>query len=112
MAFYKARYADASNYTFAFVGSFTLEMIKPLVETYIASLPATHAGERWRDLGIAMPTGIVKKRVEKGIAPKSEVSIVFSGAFDYNEANRLALRSAVLLLQSSSEKTIPMQRTF
>jgi zinc protease len=100
LAFYKARYADASNFTFVFVGSFTPEMIRPLVETYLASLPATHAGERWRDLGIAAPTGIVKRTVEQGIAPKSEVSIVFSGAFDYSEANRLALRSTVLLLQS------------
>ena len=43
LAFYKARFADASNFTFVFVGSFTPETIKPLVETYIASLPATHA---------------------------------------------------------------------
>ena len=43
LAFYKARFADASNFTFVFVGSFTPESIKPLVETYIASLPATHA---------------------------------------------------------------------
>ena len=45
LAFYKARFADASNFTFVFVGSFTPETIKPLVETYIASLPATHAHE-------------------------------------------------------------------
>ena len=54
-------------------------MIKPLVETYVASLPATHAGETWRDLGITPPTGVVEKTVEKGIAPKSQVAIVFSG---------------------------------
>ena len=34
-----------ANFTFVFVGSFTPETIKPLVETYIASLPATHARE-------------------------------------------------------------------
>ena len=58
LAFYKARFADASNFTFVFVGSFTPETIKPLVETYLASLPATHARETWRDLGIAPPTGV------------------------------------------------------
>src|SRR4051812_20117830 len=61
MAFYKARFADASNFTFVFVGSFTPEMIKPFVETYIASLPATHAGETWRDLGITPPSGVIDK---------------------------------------------------
>ena len=100
LAFYKARFADASNFTFIFVGSFTPEAIKPLVETYLASLPATHKKETWRDLGVAPPTGVIKKTVEKGIAPKSEVSIIFSGAFDYSDASRLALRTAVMLLQS------------
>ncbi|HEX8029565.1 MAG TPA: insulinase family protein [Vicinamibacterales bacterium] len=100
MAFYKARFADASNFTFIFVGSFTPEALKPLVETYVASLPATHKKETWRDLGIAPPTGVIKKTVVKGIAPRSEVSIIFSGAFDYSDANRLALRTAVMLLQA------------
>ena len=45
LAFYRARFADASNFTFVFVGSFTLEMMRPLVETYVASLPATRARE-------------------------------------------------------------------
>src|SRR6202008_5038203 len=40
MAFYKARFADAGHFTFVFVGSFTPESIRPLVETYVASLPA------------------------------------------------------------------------
>ena len=79
LAFYKARFADASNFTFVFVGSFTPDKIRPLVETYLASLPATHAHETWRDLGITPPTGVVEKTVEKGIAPKSEVAIVLSG---------------------------------
>ena len=85
LAFYKARFADASNFTFVFVGSFTPESIKPLVETYIASLPATRAKETWRDLGIAPPTGVVERTIEKGIAPKSQVAIVFSGPFAYDE---------------------------
>ena len=66
LAFYKARFADASNFTFVFVGSFTPEAIKPLVETYIASLPATHAHETWRDLGIAPPAGRRRKDHREG----------------------------------------------
>ena len=46
LAFYKARFADASNFTFVFVGSFTPESIRPLVETYVASLPATDRTRR------------------------------------------------------------------
>jgi zinc protease len=83
-----------------FVGSFTPESIKPLVETYIASLPATHAHETWRDLGITPPTGVVETTVQKGIAPKSAVAIVFSGPFEYDDGHLLALRAMTLMLQS------------
>jgi len=100
LAFYKARFADASNFTFVFVGSFTPGAIRPLVETYVASLPATYAHETWRDLAIAPPTGIVEKTIEKGIEPKSEVALVFSGPFQYDEGHRLALRAMALVLQS------------
>jgi zinc protease len=106
LAFYQARFADAGNFTFVFVGSFTPDMIKPLVETYIASLPATRAHETWRDLGITPPAGVVEKTVEKGIAPKSEVSIVFSGPFEYDDAHRLALRTMTNVLQSRLFDTI------
>jgi zinc protease len=100
LAFYKARFADASNFTFVFVGSFTPETLKPLVETYVASLPATRAHETWRDRGIAPPSGIVDKTIEKGIAPKSEVAIVLSGPFEYDAAHLLELRTMTLVLQS------------
>ena len=100
LAFYKARFADASAFRFVFVGSFTVDAIKPLVETYVASLPATHAKETWRDVGVALPTGVVEKTVQMGIAPKSQVAIVFSGPFQYDDQNLLALRTMTLILQS------------
>jgi zinc protease len=109
MAFYKARFADAGNFTFVLVGSFTPEAIRPLVETYIASLPATHAHETWRDVGITPPTGIVDKTVEKGVAPKSEVAIVFTGPFQYDDEHKLAIRAMALVLQSRLLDTIRQQ---
>src|SRR5262249_51741313 len=106
LAFYKARFADASNFTFVFAGSFTPDKIRPLVETYLASLPATHAHETWRDLGITPPDVVVEKTVEKGIAPKSEVAIVFSGPFQYDDPHALALRTMTRVLESRLFDTI------
>ena len=40
LAFYKDRFADASDFTFVFVGNIDTLTLKPLVEKYIASLPA------------------------------------------------------------------------
>ncbi|HEU5236215.1 MAG TPA: insulinase family protein, partial [Pyrinomonadaceae bacterium] len=45
MAFYKDRFADASDFTFVFVGSFDLPTIKPLVEKYLGSLPSIRRKE-------------------------------------------------------------------
>jgi zinc protease len=100
LAFYKARFADASAFTFVFVGSFTPETLKPFVETYVASLPATRAGETWRDTGVGLPTGVVERTVQKGIAPKSQVAIVFTGPFQYDDQHVLALRAMTLVLES------------
>jgi zinc protease len=106
LAFYKARFADASGFTFVFVGSFTVDAMKPLVETYLASLPATHTHETWRDLGITTPAEVVDKTIQKGIAPKSQVAIVFSGPFEYDDSHKLALRTMTLLLQSRLFDTV------
>jgi len=106
LAFYKARFADASNFTFVFVGSFTMDAIKPLVETYLASLPATNAHETWRDLGITLAPGKVEKTVTLGIAPKSNVAIVLSGPFAYDATQSLKMRTVGLLLQSRLFDTI------
>ena len=99
-AFYKARFADASNFTFVFTGSFTPEMIRPFVETYVASLPATRAKETWRDIGVTPPTGVVEQTIQKGIAPKSQVAIAFTGPFVYDDAHILALQAMTLVLES------------
>jgi len=100
LAFYKARFANAANFTFVFVGSFTPDMIRPFVETYLASLPAAAAREEWRDLGITPPRGVIERTVRKGIEPRAEISIIFPGPFQYDDHNRLALRTMVLLLQA------------
>ncbi len=106
MAFYKARFSDASRFTFVFVGSFTPETLRPLVETYVASLPATRMPETWRDTGIGPPAGVVEKTIEKGVAPKSQVSLVFSGPFVHDDEHRLAIRAMTLILQSRLFDTI------
>ena len=37
---YNERFADAGSFTFVIVGAFELDSIKPLLETYLGSLPA------------------------------------------------------------------------
>jgi zinc protease len=100
LAFYKDRFADASDFTFVFVGSFTLDMIKPFVERYLASLPALRRNETWKDVGIRPPKGVVEKTVLKGIEPKSQAAIIFTGPFQYDREHRVAVRALSLVLET------------
>ena len=106
MAFYKDRFADAGDFTFVFVGTFTPETMKPFVEQYLASLPSTGRKETWKDVGMSPPKGIVEKIVKKGVEPQSRVSIVFSGPFEYDQTHRIAMRSLVTTLDTKLRETL------
>jgi zinc protease len=106
LAFYKDRFADASDFTFTFVGSFDLATIKPLVERYLGSLPSIRRKETWKDVGVRTPAGVVEKRVEKGIEPKSESAIVFSGPFKYEQEQRVAIRAMSEILERKLLETL------
>jgi zinc protease len=101
LAFYKDRFADASDFTFVFVGSLDPATLKPLVERYLGSLPATNRKETGKDVGIRPPSGIVDKEVVKGLDPKSQVSVVFTGPFRNDTMNRLILRAVAETLQGN-----------
>jgi zinc protease len=106
MSFYKDRFADASNFTFTFVGSFDLNAIKPLVERYLGGLPASHSKETWKDVGARPVSGVVQAKVEKGIEPRSQTVMIFTGPFEYNQLNRVALRAMAEILQNRLRETL------
>jgi zinc protease len=105
-AFYKDRFADASDFTFIFLGNLKLETMKPLVENYLGALPSIHRKENWRDLGIHPPKGIVKKTVRKGIEPKSQTAIVFTGPFQFDRPHGNAIRALSLVLGTRLRETL------
>ena len=55
---YQDRFADASDFTFYFVGAFRLDEIKPMVEQYLGSLPNLGRVENWVDIGVDPPSGV------------------------------------------------------
>ncbi|GAB6278788.1 MAG: insulinase family protein [Lentimicrobium sp.] len=86
------RFADADGFIYYFVGSFQPEELKPLVEKYLASLPSMKKNEHWKDLKIQPPKGQVKKTVVRDMEdPKATVFISFTGKFDYDPMERLAM---------------------
>ncbi|MGD2216039.1 MAG: insulinase family protein [Gemmatimonadales bacterium] len=91
--FYRERFADAGDFLFVFVGNFDLEELKPLIQTYLGGLPSSGREETWRDEGIRYPSGVIEKTVYKGIEPKSQTRIIFTGPFDWTRENRYAIRA-------------------
>jgi zinc protease len=106
LAFYKDRFADASDFTFVIAGNFGLAAMQPLVEQYIASLPSLSRRETWRDLGVRPPKGVVEKVVRRGIEPKSQADIVFSGPMTFDEQQQVALDAMGLVLENRLRLTL------
>jgi zinc protease len=88
---YKERFADAGNFTFTFVGSIDMNTIKPLLEKYLGSLPATNQREQAKDLNIHTPTGRIEKTVYKGSEPKATVYLMYAGKYDYSPENKVKM---------------------
>ena len=109
LAIYRDRFADASDFTFVFVGNVVPDSLRPLVERYLASLPATNRRERPRDPGIEPPRGVVERTVRRGSEPKAQTAIVFTGSFEFSRANRYALAALAQVLDIQLRESLREQ---
>ncbi|PRC94750.1 M16 family metallopeptidase [Solimicrobium silvestre] len=94
-AIYGERFNSAKGFTFILIGSFDLEKIKPLIATYLASLPTTELSTSYHDLNIRPVTGVVKKEVHSGSEPKSQVSIIFTGPANYSKEENMRFNALI-----------------
>jgi len=90
---YKERFADASGFTFVFVGNLDEATIRPLLEKYLGSLPSKNLKEKARDLDLHIPAGQISKTVYRGNEQKSSVILAYSGAFEYNFQNTIDMNA-------------------
>jgi zinc protease len=95
LAMYRQRFASAKGMTFVLVGDFDLAAIKPLVTAYLGTLPTPDLPLAYRDVGLRIARGVVKKDVHAGTEPKSIVSLTFSGPAAWSDAE--AQRMSVLV---------------
>lgn len=95
---YKQRFGDANGFTFAIVGKFDLNEIKPLLETYLGSLPATKTKSNFKDVGLRPAKGVVKKEVYKGTEEKSYIRIFWYGETPYSDEEQLKLQALTEVL--------------
>jgi zinc protease len=80
---YASSFSNAANFEFFFTGNIDLETFRPLLETYLASLPSyPEQVDTFRDMGIRRPRGR-SESIELGTDEKSQVILLFSGEVDY-----------------------------
>jgi zinc protease len=109
LAFYKERFADASDFTFVIVGNVDTVALKPLVEKYLASLPSSGRKESFKDNGGAPPKGVLERLVHKGVEPKANTEIFFTGACRYAPETRFEFRALMELFQIKLNETLREQ---
>jgi zinc protease len=109
LGFWRARTANAANFTLLLSGDFTLDRVRTLAERYLANLSAG-TKESPRQMGMRFPSAAVTRAIRMGEGPKARTSIVLSGGFDVvegsSEALALARQAAELALEERLRETL------
>ena len=103
---YKERFADASDFNFVFVGNIDMATFKPMLETYIASLPSLNRGDKAKDLKIKPPKGQIDKNLYLGVDEKSQVMIMMSGDYEYSLQDNATMSAAASVLTNKMIETL------
>ena len=103
LAVHRDRFGNAADFTFMVVGAATVEEVKPLVERYVASLPATGEREEPKGLGTLRLAGENRSRRDVFDVPRAQTVIVFDGEFGASGeayfAERQRLEALTLVLE-------------
>jgi zinc protease len=94
MTIYRDRFGDAGDFTFTIVGAASREVVRPLVERYIASLPSLHRKERERpvDLNLTPWNSIVRGVQRVQPVQRATTTMVFDGRFSESVEDNLSER--------------------
>jgi zinc protease len=90
---YKERFEDMNEMHFTFTGSISENDLKPLLEKYIASLPASKKHFHYVDNKLRPVRGNMEVNVYKGKEPKAMILSLYSGEAPYSDALDLKARA-------------------
>ena len=98
MEIYSQRFGNANGFTFVLVGKIDLATIKPLLATYLGSLPSSPQKSSFKDVGLRPVKGPLKKEIKKGTEPKSFIRMFWNGEAPYSAAEQLRLQALTEVL--------------
>ncbi len=99
LAFYRARFSNAADFSLFMVGAFKIDEVLPLLAQYVGSLPSTgQKTAQFKEVGLCFPKTIERVKVEKGREPRGQTVISFFAdpAIDPSEQENVAAATNVL----------------
>jgi zinc protease len=107
---YQERFADASDFTFVFVGDFDVDVLTDYAQTYLATLPTLDREETWQDTQPDPPSGVIEEAVYAGQEEQSIVQLLFTGPFEPDYESGLQLRALETVLDILIREDLREQR--
>ena len=97
-AAYNQVFGNAHGMHFTFVGNLDVDEVKPLLEKYLGSLPATPVENTFKDNKIRPVKGVVNVNIKKGKEKQSMITMMFTGEAKYSREENLKLRALLDVL--------------
>ncbi|UTY58788.1 pitrilysin family protein [Massilia sp. erpn] len=110
-AIFKERMGNAQGLTFYLVGSFDPEQVKPLLASYLGTLPVHALPEQARDHGVRPARGVIKRELRKGMEEQGIVLLTFRGEAPYSMAARTALEALLEVLNIRINEVLREQQS-
>ena len=85
MQIYQQRFSSAYGMRFIFVGNLQPDNLRPLIKTYLASLPAQPIPLEFQDRGLRGLSGISEHKIYAGKESKAQLSILAEFPYPYSE---------------------------
>jgi zinc protease len=90
---YNQVFGNAHGMHFTFVGNLAVDAVKPLLEKYLGSLPASPKENLYKDNKIRPVKGVVNANIKKGKEKQSMITLMFTGEAKYTREENLKLRA-------------------
>ncbi|MDN3493386.1 M16 family metallopeptidase [Winogradskyella bathintestinalis] len=107
---YKSRFSNAADFNFFIVGDVEKEVLKPLLEKYVASISSTNIKENWKDNSDSWINPAIDKNISLRMEdPKATVRIGYRNKVEYTLKNELLVGTLASILQLRYTETLREQ---
>jgi zinc protease len=104
---YKERFANPADFTFSFIGNIDIATFKPLIEKYLGGLKTTNKFEKWKDNGLRIQKGLIRKDIVKPLkVSKTTNNIRYSAEMPLNMTNLVHMEAIASILDLRYTATI------